>query len=925
MTESNLVKQLLKGINVGRTSNPAEKALAFYKTIIDLERSKEPDIRDYFSYPINYKNERIMLIDFPCNEQFLKVFELNRNQNATKWPNDLNVCLIAVVNHRSYRLLNMVIDYDDIKEIDIDNELLPIRISNFEVNLKEAAQLEFTSEKIEAINNGIKSKPTMKGLLEVLRKEISDNIVITNSIYLALSTKSIELAQIYSELNNPKLTDTLRSPSLLTSFLTNESIDNVVDNIDVDQLINVTPLDKSQKQAVANAMNARVSVITGPPGTGKTQVIENILANALLKGKKVLVASKNNKAVENVKERFDKIDNTTYLIRFGAKQYMAEHTLPEINRILSETNSNAKDRSLEYQQSNSQYLAACKAIKEGKESLKRRDSIVKELPLYKKKVEEIQNINGQLKLEHDKLLADIDVSFEDVLPLKDMNEKQLNECSSILKKQRETITKTFTGFFGFWHNWFSIDKFALLLVNDIESFPFQIKGYLESKRNMRTIEQLKNYNEMLNYCNVIQRAIDRSFLYHNQVLAENHRYDLCTASTEKELSQSKAELAKIEKEYKMLNQCESSYLQMIESNKKWIELNSTYLLSEYIRHNKQIEQASKKISRYKTYIPNAIPWKDNDYSIFTKCTLDFLDVIKLCAVTSLSTKNAFPLAKDLFDMVVIDEASQCDISSAIPLIMRAKQLVVIGDPMQLKHISLVKHTEEQEIKKHLQLEAMPHIKYVDFSLWDYCQAFINVTKAGFNKPQILAEHYRCHPAIIGYSNKMFYEKIMGHKLDVRTDTSNLKIDPQGIVIVDVKGLQHNDNENVNEEEVKKAIQLAIQTIIKYPDASVGIVTPFRHQAERINSEIPPQFANQIEANTVHKYQGDEKDVMIYSLVVTSNSPVKKIEWIDNVVPNLVNVAVTRAKSTLYVVCNVDYILSHSSDNKPLGHLVRYKY
>ena len=142
-------------------------------------------------------------------------------------------------------------------------------------------------------------------------------------------------------------------------------------------------------------------------------------------------------------------------------------------------------------------------------------------------------------------------------------------------------------------------------------------------------------------------------------------------------------------------------------------------------------------------------------------------------------------------------------------------------------------------------------------------------------------------------------------------------------MVDVKGRQANDNVNVNEAEAKKSIELAIKEAQSNPDISIGIVTPFRHQAERINSLIPDPYVDRIEANTVHKYQGDEKDVMIYSLVVTSNSPDRKIYWIDNIVPNLVNVAVTRAKSTLYVVGNIDYVKAHSDVNKPLGYLVRY--
>ncbi len=87
--------------------------------------------------------------------------------------------------------------------------------------------------------------------------------------------------------------------------------------------------------------------------------------------------------------------------------------------------------------------------------------------------------------------------------------------------------------------------------------------------------------------------------------------------------------------------------------------------------------------------------------------------------------------------------------------------------------------------------------------------------------------------------------------------------------------------------------------------------------------IPEELAGQIVSDTVHKFQGDEKDVIIYSLVVTDDSPEGKIRWIDYSVPNLVNVAVTRARKALYVVGNLRYIQTHSSSNLPLGYLAYY--
>lgn len=79
----------------------------------------------------------------------------------------------------------------------------------------------------------------------------------------------------------------------------------------------------------------KVSVVTGPPGTGKTQMIVNLIANALLFGKKVLVASKNNKAVDNVKERFDGVDPTQYLLRFGSKDAINNQLRPSLQRFIN--------------------------------------------------------------------------------------------------------------------------------------------------------------------------------------------------------------------------------------------------------------------------------------------------------------------------------------------------------------------------------------------------------------------------------------------------------------------------------------------------------------------------------------------------------------------------------------------------------------
>ena len=936
-----ILRNLFRNVNVNSLS-ASEKVLAFYKLAIELERMKEPDINEYYEYPINYhRNERIMLVDFPCNETFLEKFEKNRNRQETKFPSDLYIGLKVQTGDVAYRLLNMVIDFNDIKTIFIEEELLPVRIADFEVNLKEASRLELLPEKIESINAGIKDNPTWQGILAVLRNEISEDVTITDTLFLALSSKSIELSQIYSELNNkhlqsaltprisfpsalPRQNEVQHQHTLLESFLLNEPIENSIGSVDVDTLLCVTKLDESQKRAIAEAMSSRVSVITGAPGTGKTQVIENLLANALIQGKKVLVASKNNKAVDNVKDRFDEIDKTGYFLRFRARQVVSTSSLPAIERVLVEI-GRLQDNTNDYNNCREQYALSVKNIQQGKKDIEKIQQLRNEIASLSQRIADSQVALQRLKPEHESKVAGIEGRNSDYMPLKDCSLNELNRCLSNIKIMENNYNAKFTGFWGFWHRTFSVKKSTVHLLNEIERFPLALKKYSSNTKFelCSEINDFKDYTILINQIRKWRDLIKKGMSFKEELSNEQNRYSRIRSDAERSLNQLNIDKQQRENDLNILNNALPSINAKMDEGKKWIKDNSLKMLAAYIHHNKLSDNSIRLINGYKNYLPDQIPWKDDEYYLFVNKTKDFLNIFRLCAVTSLSTKNAFPLSSELFDMVIIDEASQCDIASALPLIMRTKQLVVIGDPMQLRHISAVKVEEEQEIKQKLGLANSQYVKYAECSLYDYCKDYISNVNNGQSTPYMLRYHYRCYSPIIGYSNDMFYGGMMGARLEVKTDTRMLKGNPQGIVLVDVKGKQVNDNVNVNEAEAKKSIELAVQVAKSYPDVSIGIVTPFRHQAERINSLIPDSYADRIEANTVHKYQGDEKDIMIYSLVVTSNSPDRKIYWIDNIVPNLVNVAVTRAKSTLYVVGNIGYIMAHSNANKPLGNLVRY--
>lgn len=331
------LKRLLRKTRVSHATE-LDKIIGFYKTILELERSKEPDIANYYPYALHFKDNDsdVLLIDLPCNVNFTKVFLDNKDLT---FPKDLYVGLPIIRKDKPGQVVvfSLTVDYDDLKGYDPYENLLPIRLSNLSLDSRHIDELELTEDKIAEIEGEIGQVRSLNDLQALVKRHLGENVDLKMELQLGLSSKNIALSQISAELNRLN-SSMVEKNDLLKSFLTHSEFDNLIENVSVDELIPISSLDDSQASVVAHALSNRFSVVTGAPGTGKTQVILNIIANALMKNKSVLVASKNNKAVDNVKERFDIVDSSQYLIRFGKKEYVRSQTIPALSQILNRIN-----------------------------------------------------------------------------------------------------------------------------------------------------------------------------------------------------------------------------------------------------------------------------------------------------------------------------------------------------------------------------------------------------------------------------------------------------------------------------------------------------------------------------------------------------------------------------------------------------------
>ncbi len=912
------LKRVIKDNNISQNAPFSVRVMQFYKMVLQLERMKSTQVGDCYEYEMHIEENTesiIFNIDIEGNEDFKEVYLDNL---LAPWPKNLYFAIEIEFSGQIYRLLQCIYPFEDIKKLDITQSYLAVPLSSFIINPDVAEVLGLDDDYINVIETLISDKDlSLLKLEQILRDTIAPTLKISNKLGVALTSNSAVLSQTNSELQ--KLQSVPHS-LLLNEFLNGDVLQNKIDNILEDSLLEIVPMDNSQRVAVCNALNSRLSVITGPPGTGKTQVILNLIVNALILGKRVLVASKNNKAVENVKDKYDTFDTIGYLLRFGSKEIIANQLIPYLEIISHQIVSGVLTKTID-QHILDEYSKYSSAIIEAHKYL---DELILRRDEFKTNKIEIENIESQICriIEdyndlHNKLISE----YQDILQLKS-NIDWIKECKEI-KVHINTLQYNVSGIRKLIFKIFQFKQYASTILNHLQTLPDAFIRRIENETRIITTADIKDIQQLIQHCQKQLELIDK-ILSIDKIFEETEKsYKASLVQKEADLKQREQRQAVCEKQLSILVSKEKQLKQVIELSKLRINQQSKEILHNTILTRFMRSNAASNIIRFKNYLPDRIPFKEQDVAQYIQDTKAFLDIFLINAITNLSIKNAYPLEADLFDLVIIDEASQCDVASALPLIQRTKQLVVIGDPLQLCHITSVNVDEENALKTELGLHNHPLVYYSNRSLWDYCKDLI--VTADVNNHRIdLMRHYRSHPQIIGYSNEFFYTKLLTNPLLV-SPIDLYPLQHQGIIWEDVKGNQYSDTRNVNELEANRCIELATELAERYSDLKIGIITPFKDQVREIYAKLPSKYreSEQIIVDTVHKFQGDERHVIIYSLVVTDNSPISKINWIDNATPNLVNVAVTRAKTLLYIVGNREYIRTHSCITRPLGFLVQY--
>ena len=269
--------------------------------------------------------------------------------------------------------------------------------------------------------------------------------------------------------------------------------------------------------------------------------------------------------------------------------------------------------------------------------------------------------------------------------------------------------------------------------------------------------------------------------------------------------------------------------------------------------------------------------------------------------TTFSARNTLP--GHIFDYLIMDEASQVSVDSAVLALSVARNAVIVGDVLQLSHI--VDKEERPNLLKINHEFGIPEA----YNCLE--QSFLSsVLHVLPHAPQILLrEHYRCEPVIIDFCNQKFYGGsliIMSTSKGGETAMKVVKTVP-GNLHRKIYDSQSGRWETFNQRENDELQHLLMAEPELEKD--LGVITPYRGQVHLLRRNISNKL---VEIDTIHKYQGREKDTIVFSTVLSQYD-----DFCDN--PNLVNVAVSRAKRCFVLITNGNEMTKPSV----IGDLINY--
>ncbi|MFH8610252.1 AAA domain-containing protein [Streptomyces sp. NPDC018029] len=571
------------------------------------------------------------------------------------------------------------------------------------------------------------------------------------------------------------------------------------------QVVAPLELNEGQEGVIRAAMVRKLTVATGPPGTGKSQLIVNAVATARAAGQTVLVASTNNKAVDEVWERCEALA-PGLLVRTG-NQTAVEEELRSLEQLTRRAPPHQSSQTHQGELRN---------------HLREQAGLRHRLAEVARREQELAGL-GHLRFSY----AEQHRTDPQALAT------ALGDDVSLGRWLRRAHMAARLGIFGGWLRHRCLRGFA------------QLSGQVAGRRE---------FDDLVRFAEA----------------EAAWRQKGTEADTDADDSQL---LAMLRETDGRVRETATVLLQALVAEQATTARTAIHDRIEAVK-----SRSARQWSSLERVLPQVSGW----------------------AVTARSPRR-FRDRAALFDLVIVDEASQCSTPDVLPLLFRARRALVIGDPVQLQHITTLQPRQEAEAHRGSGLRAswldehrLEHRRYSSF----------HAAAHAAGQTLLLDEHFRCHPDIVGISNRHCY----GGRLTVLTELRSLRR-LEGVDAVqwlDVEGTaRRGDNGSWMNHEEADRVHISVERLLKrLPEGStVGVVTPFRAQKDLIAKCWTHE--PRVRVGTVHTFQGGQQDVILLSLVAGERMRSSAVSWLCREV-NLWNVAITRARSHLIVFGDRDF-------------------
>ncbi|QNF30033.1 AAA domain-containing protein [Metabacillus elymi] len=787
----------------------------------------------------------------------------------------------------------------------------------------------------------------------------------------------------------------------------------------------VLDTDASQEEIINEVDRNRGLVVHGPPGTGKSQVIVNLIANSIAQDKKVLLVCQKRAALDVVYQRLESLGLSSHVALLHDEKndrkplYKKLHTLLEDDRSIQDYENDLIQLSNKIEEYESKLNAIAKGLYEvqshgykaydlyglgkpiseidvilelkevlhsltkdnldevlmkifsygnyyrrfGGENypLKDRQSFAKlELKDRLTIVEIVKNVieKAETSIEYLNKFDQEDITPEYTWLINDKLEKIYEDLNPDEKRSLQKLRlwwwTSFTGktiveellngekFKGVSSKEWPRVRESLKLLFDLSQVSEKMSNEMKSLQPYFSDELVKKYYERISKGDIPLKEFEQKHEYIIQDFEDlrnmDREYDANLPNIKKmidmlkdktgdhihkQLSDEWVDIVKqstfihwiddIESKHPMLTKIGTEEIEKVREHFKGLLLQKRDLAVKVLinRLLKKLNQVKQTNSKAMKELKHQVGKKRMIWPV-RKLVREFslnglLDVMPIWLTSPETVSAIYPLEKELFDIVIFDEASQCTVENGLPAVYRGAKIVVAGDEKQLPPSSLFKGAIQED---------EDDVEVDDFN---ESESLLNLGKRTLPE-KMLQWHYRSKSEeLINFSNHAYYNG----NIQIAPNVEPLR-KPAAIQWHKVDGLWVNQS---NEVEAKAVVDLLKNTIIKNPSKTVGIITFNAKQQDKIQDIIDAQVEadqefgvlyqqimsrdldERVFVKNIENVQGDERDIIIFSIAYAKNNEGRVYNRFGTLGQqggeNRLNVAVTRSKEEIHVVTSIE--------------------